>query len=130
MTPVALFAAVLGVACAPVPAEAKSMTTPAALVKKLHGTWDSRGPCDGALTLKADGAYEWVRHGPAGNTSGGTWAVRWDALPPTLVLTCTTSDDRLYVRTTEVKLVRLDDEVLALQSPAGKTPVRYERAKK
>lgn len=53
--------------------------------------------------------------------------MRWDALPPTLVTTCETSDDKGNVgRSWEVKVLRLDEEVLEYQL-AKENPVRYER---
>ena len=67
----------------------------------------------------------------AGHPLTGTWAVRWDALPPTLVLTCKDADDPRYIGTTEaVKLVQLDDAALAWQRAGVEQPVRFERPKK
>jgi uncharacterized protein (TIGR03067 family) len=60
--------------------------------------------------------------------SRDTWQLRWHALPPTLVLTCKTSDYSGYVgEIEEVKLVQLDNEALALQYPGQEQPVRYAR---
>ena len=65
--------------------------------------------------------------------------MRWNALPPTLVLSCKTSDDPDFVgKTLEVKLTQLDDDTLAYQfpgyRPAGEPPNagmhRYKRVKK
>jgi hypothetical protein len=111
--------------CAPAP-----QPDPNALEAKLHGVWKG-GACVGELTVKADGTFERRHYTPGNNTLSGTWAVRWDALPPTLALTCTASDapDRIKVgETTAVKLVRLDGEALAYQHPGG-PPVRYARVK-
>jgi hypothetical protein len=57
----------------------------------------------------------------------GTWSLRWDALPPTLVITCTSSDFRNqtpdrpeyeYLRKAiEVQLVELNDDSLTFASP-------------
>jgi hypothetical protein len=82
-----------------------------ALERKLHAEWIGQGPCDGRLTLRADGTYERRRCGPAGINSAGTWKVRWDALPPTLVLICKTSDGpgEDAGTTYEPKLIQLDD---------------------
>src|SRR6185436_19686204 len=80
----------------------------AALERQLYVAWAGQGPCDGDLTVRADRTYARRRHGPAGDDSAGTWAVRWAALPPTLVLTCTTADDPAARRPAEVKLRRLD----------------------
>lgn len=100
----------------------------AALEEKLHGAWDGQGPCDGGLLLRADGTYERTRFGPAGSNATGTWELRWDALPPTLVLTYATFDDPDYVGTTyEVKLIQLDDENLVLRY-ASQASSRYKRA--
>jgi RNA polymerase sigma factor (sigma-70 family) len=101
----------------------------AVLERKLHGAWSGQGPCDGDLTLRADGTYERRRHGPGGNNSAGTWDVRWDALPPTLVLACKTSDDPAYAgKTVAVKLIQLDDKTLAFTYP-GSTTSRFARVK-
>ncbi len=109
----------------------KPESDPAALERKLHGAWKGDGPCDGGLTLRADGTYERKLHGPGGNNSAGTWEVRWDALPPTLVLTAKTSDDPVYVGQEEVKLIQLDDQALAFKYLSGQTTsVRYSRVKK
>jgi hypothetical protein len=97
--------------------------TPVVLERKLHGSW--KGPaCGGDWTFSSDGTY-----------LSGTWEVKWNALPPTLVYTCKTSDapDRIKVgETSAVKLIQLDDDTLAWQHldqyPNGHT-VRYERVK-
>jgi hypothetical protein len=106
----------------------KSLT---ALERKLHGEWVGQGPCDGRLTLRADGTYERRLYGPGGINSAGTWKVRWDALPPTLVLTCRTSDGpgEDAGTTYEPKLIQLDDAALAYNFPNA-TPSRYARKKK
>ena len=103
----------------------------AALERKLDGAWKGNGPCDGGFTFRPDGSYERRLHGPGGNNSAGAWEVRWDALPPTLVLTCKTSDDPAYLRKDEVKLIQLDDHGFAYTYASGQTtPVRYSRVKK
>ena len=88
-----------------------------ALQQKLHGVW--KGPaCGGDWTYKADGTFEVVHYSPGNNTLSGTWEVRWNALPLTLVRTCKASDDPdLVGKTWEVKLIELDDEALAYQYP-------------
>ena len=117
-------------AVGPAWAEDKPGETPTALEQKLHGAWIGGGPCDGRITFQADGTYERRLHGPAGNNSSGAWKVRWDALPPTLVLTCKTSDDPAYAgKTLEVKLLQLDDADLVFQYQ-GQTPSRFTRNKK
>jgi hypothetical protein len=113
---------------------AKARQELAALEAKLHGEWAGTGPCDGGLTFRADGTYERTHQGPAGTNSAGTWKVRWDALPPTLVLKCETSDDAADEgKVSEVKLVQLDDESLSVSDPdAHKTPklTQFARPKK
>lgn len=119
------------------PPAAGSLTRPGQLAasakptleRKLHGTWRGKGPCDGELTLRADGTYERRLHGPGGNNSSGRWEVLWDALPPTLVLNCTTSDDPTYIRQEVVKVVQLDDEGLAFRY-AGSAMSRFARVRK
>jgi hypothetical protein len=105
----------------------------AALEQKMLGTWKGQTTCDGRLVFRVDGTYQLTEYGPASNDSKGTWRVRWDALPATLVLTCTSSDVPEEVgKTTEVKLVKLDDKSLAIEytnrdgSPSG----HYARVKK
>lgn len=63
----------------------------AALEKKLLGAWQG-GPCEGNYTFNSDGTYEVDSFTPGGNTLTGIWFIRWDGLPPTLVVTCKTSD--------------------------------------
>jgi hypothetical protein len=105
-------------------------TSLAALQSKLRGAWKGNGPCDGNLVLEAGGTYQRQHFSPGNNSLSGTWTVRWDALPPTLVLVCATADDPDYVgKTTEVKLLQLNDASLTYQY-SGQTPARYTRLKK
>jgi hypothetical protein len=61
----------------------------------------------------------------------GTWEVRWDALPPTLVLTCKSASAEDDVgKTIEVKIVELDDANFACKFPDAETPKRYKRPEK
>jgi uncharacterized protein (TIGR03067 family) len=87
------------------------------LERKLHGAW--RGPaCGGDWTFAADGTFDAEHFSPGGSTLSGTWEVRWDALPPTLVRTCKTSDDPdLVGKKWESRLIELGDEALAYQDP-------------
>jgi hypothetical protein len=104
----------------------------AVLEQRLHGTWKG-GACMGELTFYADGSYERTHYTPGNNTVTGNWEVRWHALPPTLILTCETSNapDRIKVgQTTEVKIVRLDEEALHYQYPGDEYVVRYEQMKR
>jgi hypothetical protein len=105
--------------------------SPVALERKLHGEWQG-GACAGDWTFAPDGTYKVQRYSPGNNKLTGTWEVRWNALPPTLVLTRKTSDapDRIKIgETLEVKLIQLDDEELAYQYP-GEQPTRYTRVQK
>ena len=78
-----------------------------------------RGP-----DLGANGAFERRHYGPDNQTLSGTWKVRWDALPPTLVLTSRTRSRGEIGTVQEVKLVRLDDVVFAYLH-GGNDPARY-----
>jgi hypothetical protein len=105
----------------------------AALEQKLLGIWKGKTGCDGQFVFRADGTYELTEYGPAPFDSAGTWKVRWDALPPTLVLTCRTSEVQdLVGKTTEVKLIKLDDKSLAIEyaHPNGNPSGYYTRVKK
>lgn len=105
----------------------------AALEKKLLGTWKGQGGCDGRLVFRADGTYELTEYGPGADDSAGTWKVRWDALPPTLVLICRTSEVPENVcKITEVKLIKLDDKNLVIEysNPNGSPSGHYARVKK
>jgi hypothetical protein len=77
--------------------------------------------------FRADGTYELKRYGPAGDDFAGTWKVRWDALPPTLVLTCKTSE--IPEELGKLRLIQLDDETLEAQY-AKQGAHRYARVKK
>jgi hypothetical protein len=103
----------------------------AALEQKLLGTW--HGPaCIGTITFKRDGSFERHHFTPGDNTVAGTWSLRWDALPPTLVLKCKTSDFKKkdpsradYAGTIEEpKLVELSDDALVYRfsKAKGETP--------
>jgi hypothetical protein len=112
----------------PPDAVAEKPTGPAAaLESKLCGTWKGEGPCMGGLTLHADRTYERKWQGPSGNNSAGTWELRWDALPPTLILTCKTSDDSAYIGEKVMKLVQLDDKALAFKYPSSESPTHFAR---
>jgi hypothetical protein len=98
-----------------VPAGKERAKDLAALEEKMLGDWKGQTGCAGDFFFRADGTYELKRHGPAGHDLAGTWKIRWDALPPTLVLTCKSSDvDEEVGVTREVKLVQLDDKNLAI----------------
>jgi hypothetical protein len=102
----------------------------AALEKKLLGAWRGQEGCSGRYVFCADGTYELAGFGPAANETAGTWKVRWDALPPTLVLTCKTSEsDDEIGKDTELKVQQLEDASLTLLYP-DKMVFHYERPKK
>jgi hypothetical protein len=101
----------------------------AVLEGKLHGEWKG-GDCVGDWTFKSDGTFDLLHYSPGNNTLTGTWYIRWNALPPTLVTTCKASDYVEYVgKTWEMKLTRLDDDGLSFQHPGGGA-TQYERVKK
>jgi hypothetical protein len=102
------------------------------LERKMLGAWKGGG-CDGNLLFREDGTYEWTQYGPVATDSAGTWKVRWDALPPTLVLTCKTSESSGEVgKFTELKLIKLNDKSLAIEysQQNGSPPGQYTRVKK
>ena len=98
----------------------------AALERKLLGTW--LGPaCGGDYTYHADGTFSVAYFTPGQNNLTGTWSIRWDAIPPTLLLTYKTSDirtqdpDRIefeYLgKTREAKVHELNGESLVYRFP-------------
>jgi len=102
----------------------------AALEQKLLGAWKGQTGCAGNFLFRADGTYELTGYGPAPYDSAGAWKLRWDALPPTLVLTCKISEIPDEVgKTTEVKLIQLDDQGLAVKR-ASPDVDRFARVKK
>src|SRR5262245_50879758 len=104
---------------------------PVDLERMLHGEWV--GPaCGGEWTFGAEVTFAVRHYSPGNNEFAGTWKVRRDSLPPTLVLTCKESDapDRIKVgEASEVKLIELSDDALAYQYSNGHK-VRYVRPKK
>lgn len=99
----------------------------AGLATKLQGEWVGGGACQGDVTFKADGTYSWLHYGPGDATVVGTWSLRWDALPPTLVLTSTASNDKDYIGTTaEVKVLRLDGKTLVYEQNRHKVEFTRE----
>lgn len=100
------------------------------LEQKLVGEWTNGGACIGDINFRADGTYERNHYGPGNATLSGKWKVRWDALVPTLVLTCEQSNREVLVgRTWEVQITRLDDDGLSLDAEQ-RTAGRFKRAKK
>lgn len=98
----------------------------AAIEEKLLGSWRGAA-CAGDYTFNADGTFRCCNFTPGQNTITGTWSIRWDALPPTLVLTCLTSDFtqkdptrpeyKQLGKALELKLVELNDQSFAYQLP-------------
>jgi hypothetical protein len=96
-----------------------------ALEEKLVGQW--RGPaCGGNYTFSKDSTFKLDSFTPGGNTLTGTWSIRWDELPPTLVLQIKTSDftkdpnreEFEYLdKDWELKLIELNDKALVYRLP-------------
>lgn len=129
MIPLAVFFAVSLVPATAAPPAGKAEAGPIALERKMWGTWHG-GACAGDLSLKPNGKFERQHYGPANHTLSGTWVIRWDALPPTLALTCTDAQWAGEIGTRqEVKIVQLDDAVLAYLHAGSEEPTRYERVK-
>jgi hypothetical protein len=104
----------------------------AALEKKMVGSWIGGG-CDGKLHLQADGTYELTDYGPTGEKTKGVWKVQWDALPPTLVLTCKESKIKENVgKAMKLEILKLNDKQLKVGYGGrnGSPPGEYTRAKK
>ena len=115
----------LAIPGAVIPAEAdpgdggKANDGPVVLERKLHGAWKGP-PCGGDWTFNADGGFVVEGYSPGGNRLSGTWELRWDALPPTLLLTVKTSDapERIEIgEKWELKLIELNDETLGYVRP-------------
>ncbi|MFN0022170.1 MAG: hypothetical protein ACKVP0_28305 [Pirellulaceae bacterium] len=101
-----------------------------ALERIMLGAWQGQEGCSGRYLFNADGTYELKGFGPGGDETAGTWKVRWDALPPTLVLTCKASEsDEDIGKETKVKLLQLDDASLTIEYDS-KTVYHYARPKK
>jgi hypothetical protein len=111
----------------------------AVLTQELLGAW--RGPdCGGDYTFNADGTYELRHFTPGNNTLTGAWSIRWDALPPTLVLVCKTFDFKIIApdraeyeylgKPLELKLVELSGDALVYRFPDAKGEVRFSRPEK
>jgi hypothetical protein len=108
----------------------------AALEQKLLGSWQGADR-EGNYTFNPDGTFQLQRFTPGNNTLTGTWSLRWDALPPTLVVTCKTSDFKKNDPTgpeweylgkpLELKLLELNSDVLVYRFPNEKLEMRCER---
>jgi hypothetical protein len=128
-------------AAPPVPGEPPAKAAgPGEVGRLMLGAWQG-GSCMGDYQFGDDGTYVLSNYTPGGNTLTGTWSIRWDALPPTLVLLCKTSDiktkggrphpDRIeyeYLnKPLEVKLIELNAEHLVFLMPDGKTQISHDR---
>jgi uncharacterized protein (TIGR03067 family) len=127
MIRMALIAAAALLLITPVQSADKPKGAPVPLERKLHGGWTG-GPCDGDWTYRPDGTFQARHYSPGNNRLAGSWEVRWDALPPTLVRTCKTSDDPdLVGKTWDARLVQLDDGALACEEARGYPAHRFTR---
>jgi hypothetical protein len=97
--------------------------------QKLLGAWTGQTGCAGSFLFRVDGTYELTGYGPAPYDSAGTWKVRCDARPATLVLTCRESEAPEEVgKTTDVEIVQFDGGQLAIKR-ANQEAERYARVK-
>jgi hypothetical protein len=127
--PAAVMLVGLAQAVLAVPAGKEPGKNLAALEEKMLGKWKGQSGCAGNFVFRANGTYELTGYGPAAFEMAGAWTIRWDALPPTLVLTCRTSDVEEVVGTsTEFKLIQLDDSNLAIER-TKESGTRYGRVK-
>ena len=111
----------------------------AALEQKLLGAWKG-GLCLGDYTFNPDGTFELRHFTPGDNTLAGAWSLRWDALPPTLLLTYKTSDFKKRApnwpefeflgKTVESKILELNSDALLLHFPHDKGEWRGRRPDK
>ncbi len=118
------------------PAASNRRDALAALEKKLLGAWHG-GPCEGNYTFKDDGTFTLDSFTPGGNILTGTWSIRWDQLPPTLVVTCNTSDFKKrdpkrneyeYLgKPRELKLMELTSDQFVYQYPEYPGDIRNNR---
>jgi RNA polymerase sigma factor (sigma-70 family) len=125
----------------PIPKTAESGKSDelAALEKKLLGNWKG-GSCEGDYIFNADGTFDLRNFTPGNNTVTGTWSIRWNALPPTLVLTCKTSDFKKkdptrpeyeYLgKALELKLLELNEDAFVFRYPYYAGDMRYKRPDK
>jgi RNA polymerase sigma factor (sigma-70 family) len=112
---------------APVPKDATKPKPEFAVVKKLHGRWIGRGLVPVVFTFRADGSFE---RSVLDERSEGSWEMTWDALPPTLSMTYTKSDNATLLNTTHKrKVIQLDDAVFAIENKDGLGPISYTRVK-
>jgi hypothetical protein len=130
MTRIAFLSSLLFIGITAAQAADGKPEAPPMLLQKLCGTWKG-GPCQGLLIVTADGTFERHHYSPGDNELKGTWAIRWDRLPPTLTLLCRTSDGDDWIgKTIEIELLLLDDEELVYQFREHPGEVHYTRVKK
>jgi hypothetical protein len=100
-----------------------------AALEQLVGTWEGQGGCDGKLVIRSDGTYQLTGYGPGAHAGKGTWKVRWNEQPATLVLTC--KESKSARKAIEVQILRLDDKSLkaGYANPNGRPSGEYLRAK-
>ncbi|QOV92212.1 hypothetical protein [Humisphaera borealis] len=123
-----LFVVVVALRTANQPAAGKGV--PSDLDRKIQGTWRG-GPCMGELDLSPDGTFARRYYTPGGNTLGGTWEVRWNAMPPRLFLKCQSSDNPDFEGKTEELIVAgLNDKYLVYAHFGGSGVARYKRVMK
>jgi hypothetical protein len=127
--PAVAFATVLMQAVLAEPSRAEQGMALTALEQKLVGAWAGQSGCAGAYLFRADGTYQLTGYGPAPYDSAGTWKVRCETRPATLVLTCRESDLADEVgKSLELRFIRLDAYRLAVER-GKQDPERYARAK-
>jgi hypothetical protein len=116
---------------APVPAaSAKAEKELAAVAAKLHGSWRG-GACEGEITFRENRTYEWTGIGPGGERHEGTWTLRGDPARPALVMECKKADDpEREGKTTELKIVGVDDDQFEFKYSDTTKSRTFERAKK
>lgn len=125
VTTIVLLSATLS---APLPSDA-GREARVAFEKKLTGEWLNGGPCIGDITIRSNGTFERRHYSPGNETVRGTWKLKWDALSPTLLLTCDESDGERHVgKTWDMKVIRLDDEAMHWES-GGNSAGRFKRKK-
>jgi hypothetical protein len=104
----------------------------AAMDRRLPGVWRGTGPCDGQLTVRAEGTYERAHYSPGDNHVSGRWTVKRDGGRPVLVMTCDAADNADDVggigSISEVEIVRVDADVLEYRAAGQQSATRYERA--
>lgn len=113
------------------PALTEKGDKPPTVERNLLGQWYGAAACQGDVNFLVDGTFTWRHRGPGDASVAGSWAMKWDALPPTLVLTCKNSTDPDIVgKEWSFKVVELDEGRLACKWPAGGGTAQFSRAKK